>query len=104
MVGPPDDSTGDPRRRGKPFPDWTAPRGPGDPVAMADDVFPPRPDGAPTGSQFFELAVNLALPDREALIFQQIGAGNVPDFVRRRHAVTMTGGGRQISLQVLADY
>ncbi len=68
------------------------------------DIFPPRPDGAPTGSLFYERADHLSAPDREELVFQEITSGNVPDFVRRRHPVTLIGGGRQITVEVLADY
>jgi len=43
---------------------------------------PPRPDGAPTGSQFLKQIESLAPADRETAIETELARGNVPDFLR----------------------
>src|SRR6476620_3921686 len=54
------------------------------PAAEANTLkLPPRPAGAPTGSQFFRQMESLSRDDREAAILKEIAAGNVPDFLRQ---------------------
>jgi len=43
---------------------------------------PPRPVGAPSGTQFINLITPLALTEREHWIYAQVISGNVPDFLR----------------------
>jgi hypothetical protein len=43
---------------------------------------PPRPAGAPTGSQFISIITPMSLTDRENAIFSEVLSGNVPDFLR----------------------
>ncbi|HEX3800972.1 MAG TPA: hypothetical protein VH413_19930 [Verrucomicrobiae bacterium] len=45
-------------------------------------ALPPRPADALTGSVFAQSLTNLARPEREEKIYQQIALGNVPDFLR----------------------
>ena len=70
------------------------------------DLFPPRPDGAPTGSLFYARAQSLSKIDREELIFQEIVSGNVPASVRALHDVTVTHpvSGQTATVWVTADY
>jgi len=71
--------------------------------------FPQRPAGAMTGSAFLQATASLSAADREAAIYREIAAGNVPDFLRRTHPVTVTvrdGSGRERrgTFHVLPDY
>lgn len=50
---------------------------------------PARPAGAITGSDFISQTWSLSRPDREAAILQEISAGNIPDFERTFHDVTV---------------
>jgi hypothetical protein len=50
-------------------------------VASAQEI-PPRPPGAPTGSQFLARTRLMTRPAREAAILAELKAGNVPDFLR----------------------
>src|SRR5262249_44083819 len=70
------------------------------------NVFPPRPEGAPTGSVFFERAVALGQAEREEQIFREIVSGNVPAGVRALHEVTLgaPNGGRSVTVRVTGDY
>jgi hypothetical protein len=43
---------------------------------------PPRPDDAPTGSQFVNVISRVPLTERENWIFAQVTSGNVPKFLR----------------------
>ena len=43
---------------------------------------PPRPAGAPTGSQFISIITPMSLTDRENAILSEVLSGNVPDFLR----------------------
>lgn len=70
-----------------------------------DDIFPPRPDGAPTGNLFYARAVDLPVPDREKLIQGEILSGNVPAAVRTLHEVTLKApNGRSGTVRVTSDY
>ncbi len=51
---------------------------------------PPRPSHAPTGSEFAARITPLALQDREKEIVAEVLSGNVPDFLRRLCAVSVT--------------
>lgn len=69
---------------------------------------PPRPPSAMTGSEFLPLISNLPLADREALLWQEITAGNVPSFLRRLIPVTVTrrvaGTPRTLTFHATPDY
>jgi hypothetical protein len=73
---------------------------------MPADVFPPRPDGAPGGSLFYERAAALSAADREEQIFQEVVSGNVPAAVRSLHEVTVADerSGRSATVRVTGDY
>jgi hypothetical protein len=78
--------------------------GPGAPMGL-----PPRPAGAPTGSQFIESTKGKSRPEREAMILAEIERGNVPDFVRQLKPVTVTANGadgrpHQITFYTMPDY
>lgn len=64
----------------------------------------PRAANAPTGSQFMAATANLSRADRETASFQQLAAGNVPDFLRSYVDVTTTSGGHTVTFHVLPDY
>jgi len=51
---------------------------------------PPRATNAPSGTEMIQRLVPLSLFDRESEIFFQITSGNVPNFLRRLCAVTIT--------------
>jgi len=52
---------------------------------------PPRPPGAPSGTQFTNIISYLSLTDRENWIYSQVMNGNVPDFLRTLVPVTVSG-------------
>lgn len=43
---------------------------------------PPRPADAKTGSQFMQQVLNMTFEQREVEIYNQLSAGNIPDFMR----------------------
>jgi hypothetical protein len=51
---------------------------------------PPRPAGAPTGTQFTNIITPMALTERENWIYAQVASGNVPDFQRTLGPVTVS--------------
>src|SRR5688572_26308525 len=69
---------------------------------------PPRPTDAVAGSKFVALIESLDLPSREEKIFSEIKAGNVPDFLRKLCAVTVTNVAKRktniATFFVTADY
>lgn len=72
-------------------------------------AIPPRPAGAPTGSDFARLTAAMSEAEREAAIGAELLAGNVPRFVRRLRPVTMHGrlpDGRRVrvTICVTPDY
>jgi len=50
---------------------------------------PPRPDGAPTGSEFARQIESLSPTDREAEILREITRGNVPEFLRELKPISV---------------
>ena len=50
---------------------------------------PPRPVGAPTGSQFINIITPMALTERENWIYAQVASGNVPNFQRTLVPITV---------------
>ena len=78
------------------------------PVAGQALQLPPRQPGALTGSAILPLVRNLAVADREALVYREIVAGNVPDTLRRLIAVPTTAvvGGQALraTFWVTPDY
>lgn len=65
---------------------------------------PPRPPGAPTGSQFLAMTANLSVADREKEILSQVSSGNIPDFLRTFVEITVTAGLHTITFSVMPDY
>src|SRR5207253_822955 len=51
---------------------------------------PPRPVGAPTGSQFVNIITPMSLTERENWIYGQVVSGNVPNFLRTLVPVTVS--------------
>src|SRR5690349_10902476 len=52
---------------------------------------PPRPDDAPTGSQFVNVISRVPLTERENWIFAQVMSGNVPNFLRLLVPINVSG-------------
>lgn len=50
---------------------------------------PPRPEGAPAGSEFIRSVGGMTLARREAEIYRQLAGGNIPGFLRRLRPVTL---------------
>ena len=50
---------------------------------------PPRPDNAPTGSEFVQQVAGLSLDDREAAVVREVFQGNVPEFLRQLKPVAL---------------
>jgi len=69
---------------------------------------PPRPQSAPTGSQFYAIIAPLSRTAREDTIFNHVMSGNIPDFLRTLDTITVTKSitGTQYTLQyyVTPDY
>lgn len=79
-------------------------------VCDADTVaaIPPRNAAAPTGSEVARRVEHLSGLDRDALLREELFAGNVPQFLRHAAPVSMAGGDRahpfELTLCVLPDY
>jgi hypothetical protein len=71
-------------------------------------AIPPRPAGAPTGSDFVRATIGLSEADREPLIARALLAGDVPAFLRRLRPVTLEGEARgrtvRVTICVTPDY
>ncbi len=69
---------------------------------------PARQPGALTGTQFKDQILTLARDAREEQIYQQIAAGNVPDFMRTMIPITVTatisGQSHTVTYYVTPDY
>jgi hypothetical protein len=70
---------------------------------------PPRPEGAPTGSEFLASTKGLSREQREEAILQQIQSGNIPDHLRQFQEIEVRSTGRDGQahvgkLRVLPDY
>ncbi|HXY96218.1 MAG TPA: hypothetical protein VEH00_04530 [Steroidobacteraceae bacterium] len=77
-----------------------------DPDTVA--AIPPRNAAAPAGSEVARRVEHLSGLERDALLREQLFAGNVPQFLRHAVPVTMSGGDRahpfELTLCVLPDY
>lgn len=77
-----------------------------DPDTVA--AIPPRNAAAPAGSEVARRVEHLSGLDRDALLREELFAGNVPQFLRHAAPVSMTGGDRahplELTLCVLPDY
>lgn len=80
-------------------------------VAAQRLSLPPRPAGAPGGQDFIKLIAPLPAPpdmQRENLIYSQIAAGNVPDFMRKLVLIStnalINGTNHTVSYYVTPDY
>jgi hypothetical protein len=79
-------------------------------VCDADTVaaIPRRNAAAPAGSEVARRVEHLSGLDRDALLREELFAGNVPQFLRHAAPVSMTGGDRahplELTLCVLPDY
>jgi hypothetical protein len=65
---------------------------------------PPRPPGAPSGTQFTNIITTLSRVERENWIQAQILGGNVPGWLRLLHPVTTVAGARSATYHVTPDY
>ena len=80
-----------------------APAGPACDQQLGKNI-PARADGALTGTGFAERARDLAGPQRDALVSNELLAGNVPSFLRHLEAVTVRDAVNVITVCVLPDY
>jgi hypothetical protein len=71
-------------------------------------AIPPRNATAPAGSEVARRAEHLSGLERDALLREELFAGNIPQFLRHAVPVNMTGGDRahpfELTLCVLPDY
>ncbi len=70
---------------------------------------PPRPAGAPTGTQFTNIILNTSSPtasntERENWIYAQVISGNVPGWFRTLKPITVTAPGHTATYYVTPDY
>jgi hypothetical protein len=69
---------------------------------------PPRPAGAPNGTQFTNIITPMALTERETWIYAQVVSGNVPSFQRTLVPVTVSatisGTGHTATYYAAPDY
>ncbi len=78
-------------------------------TAMAQTLnLPPRPPGAPTGSQFLKLITPMSRAERENWIYAQVLSGNVPNFQRTLVPVsvsaTINGTNHSATYYAAPDY
>lgn len=72
-------------------------------------TIPPRPADAISGSQFMQQVMNMTFEQREIEIFNQLSAGNIPDFMRTLtkisgNFVDGNGTSHTCSYEVMPDY
>ena len=72
-------------------------------------TIPPRPADAITGSQFMQQVLNMTFAQREIEIYNQLSAGNIPDFMRTLTKISgsfVDGNGtiHSCSYEVMPDY
>lgn len=70
---------------------------------------PKRPADAPGGKEFFARLEKLSRTERETAIAEEIGRGNIPDFLRTFHQLKLTakdskGKEHKAVLEVMPDY
>jgi hypothetical protein len=65
---------------------------------------PPRPIGAPNGTQFTNLITSLSRAAREEAILTEVLSGNVPDFLRTLILINVSGSGHTGNYYVTPDY
>ena len=92
-------------------PGWPAFGGPRDYAAWVQPAagIPPRPADAPGGAAFVYRLAGLPPAEREEAIAREVLRGNVPDFLRTFHPVTVraadrTGQTRTVTFEVTPDY
>ncbi len=72
-------------------------------------AIPPRPADAPGGAAFMRSIAGLSRNAREEAIAAEIGRGNIPDFLRQFHAITVkakdnAGKEHTATYEVMPDY
>jgi len=65
---------------------------------------PPRPAGAPNGTQFTQLITALSRDERETRILSEVLRGNVPDFLRTLVPIHVSNGSHTGTYYVTPDY
>ncbi|MCC6547301.1 hypothetical protein IT570_09050 [Candidatus Sumerlaeota bacterium] len=65
---------------------------------------PPRQPGAMTGSQFHTYIAGMTTAQREAAVYAEIAAGNIPPFMRNLKPVPVSTPGHAGTIYVTADY
>ncbi|MEO8376172.1 MAG: hypothetical protein ABI579_00760 [Candidatus Sumerlaeota bacterium] len=65
---------------------------------------PARQAGAMTGSEFHTFLAGMTTAQREAAVYTQIAAGNIPPFMRNLKAVPVSTTGHTGTIYVTADY
>lgn len=68
------------------------------------ESIPPRKDDALGGQAFMEKIADLPREEREAAIYAEIAAGNVPEFLRTFKAVPIAAGDVRGMIEVAPDY
>ena len=69
-----------------------------------NEKIPPRPAGAIGGNAFMERIAPLSREERERAIFDELAAGNVPEFLRTFKQVPITAGEVKGTIEVAPDY
>lgn len=72
-------------------------------------TIPPRPADARTGSQFMQDVMNMSFAEREEEIYDELAAGNIPDFMRTLTTITAqfqdaAGNSHTVEYEVMPDY
>ena len=65
---------------------------------------PPRPAGAPNGTQFTNIVTTLSRDERENWIFAQIISGNVPGWLRTLKPIAVNAAGPTATYRFIPDY
>jgi hypothetical protein len=89
---------------GNPSPSPSAPRPLSDLQGRGIDAIPPRGADALGGRAFMEKIADLSREEREAAIYAEIAAGNVPNFLRTFKLVPIAAGEVRGAIEVAPDY
>ncbi len=65
---------------------------------------PPRPPGAPNGTQFTNIIISMSLTERENWIYAQVMNGNVPNFQRTLLPINVSAPGHTGTYYASPDY
>ena len=65
---------------------------------------PPRPAGAPNGTQFTNIVTTLSRDERENWIYAQVISGNVPGWLRALKPISVSAAGHTATYHVIPEY